>query len=169
MITAARTLRTVTRLHGPNPSSPQAVAGKVSEKAVTPSAARTVPPRVAFAVRGWVQDVPRCPRRGPRRLSTAIPVAVVALFSVLMHERSSVGELAERLREELDRYSPGGKLPSSRALVERFRVSPVTVSRALAQLAAEGLVVTRPGAGAFRAEPVPRHSRPVTPPGRRSR
>ncbi len=38
-------------------------------------------------------------------------------------------------------------------MVERFRVSPVTVSRALAQLAAEGLVVTRPGAGAFRAEP----------------
>ncbi|MFC9459525.1 PLP-dependent aminotransferase family protein [Streptomyces sp. NPDC056983] len=70
-----------------------------------------------------------------------------------MHERSSVGELAERLREELDRYSPGGKLPSSRVLVERFRVSPVTVSRALAQLAAEGLVVMRPGAGAFRAEP----------------
>ncbi|MGW3113100.1 aminotransferase-like domain-containing protein [Streptomyces sp. NPDC001091] len=70
-----------------------------------------------------------------------------------MNERSSVRELAERLRGELDRYSPGGKLPSSRALVERFRVSPVTVSRALAQLAAEGLVVTRPGAGAFRARP----------------
>ncbi|WP_194859018.1 PLP-dependent aminotransferase family protein [Streptomyces sp. SUK 48] len=70
-----------------------------------------------------------------------------------MHERSSVGELAGQLRRELDRYSPGGKLPSSRALVERFRVSPVTVSRALAQLAAEGLVVTRPGAGAFRARP----------------
>ncbi|MGW0625175.1 aminotransferase-like domain-containing protein [Streptomyces sp. NPDC002758] len=68
-----------------------------------------------------------------------------------MHERSSVGELADQLRVELDRYSPGGKLPSSRVLVERFRVSPVTVSRALAQLAAEGLVVTRPGAGAFRA------------------
>ncbi|MEU3421630.1 PLP-dependent aminotransferase family protein [Streptomyces murinus] len=70
-----------------------------------------------------------------------------------MQERSSVGELAEQLRRELNRYSPGGKLPSSRALVERFRVSPVTVSRALAQLAAEGLVVTRPGAGAFRARP----------------
>ncbi|KUO11428.1 PLP-dependent aminotransferase family protein [Streptomyces sp. DSM 15324] len=76
-----------------------------------------------------------------------------------MQERSSVAELADRLRSELDRYSPGGKLPSSRALVERFRVSPVTVSRALAQLAAEGLVVTRPGAGAFRARP-----RPVTTP-----
>ncbi|WP_406166768.1 PLP-dependent aminotransferase family protein [Streptomyces sp. NBC_00996] len=70
-----------------------------------------------------------------------------------MQERSSVGDLAYQLRRELDRYSPGGKLPSSRALVERFRVSPVTVSRALAQLAAEGLVVTRPGAGAFRAQP----------------
>ncbi|MGW7267585.1 aminotransferase-like domain-containing protein [Streptomyces sp. NPDC054842] len=70
-----------------------------------------------------------------------------------MQERSSVGDLASKLRSELDRYSPGGKLPSSRALVERFRVSPVTVSRALAQLAAEGLVVTRPGAGAFRAQP----------------
>ncbi|MGP2436462.1 aminotransferase-like domain-containing protein [Streptomyces sp. JW3] len=70
-----------------------------------------------------------------------------------MHERSSVEELANLLRRELDRYSPGGKLPSSRVLVDRFRVSPVTVSRALARLAAEGLVVTRPGAGAFRAEP----------------
>ncbi|MFI9763579.1 PLP-dependent aminotransferase family protein [Streptomyces sp. NPDC051963] len=70
-----------------------------------------------------------------------------------MQERSSVGELANQLRREIDRYSPGGKLPSSRALVERYRVSPVTVSRALAQLAAEGLVVTRPGAGAFRARP----------------
>ncbi|WP_327377334.1 PLP-dependent aminotransferase family protein [Streptomyces sp. NBC_01216] len=70
-----------------------------------------------------------------------------------MSERSSVAELAKSLKAELDRYSPGGKLPSSRALVERYRVSPVTVTRALAQLAAEGLVVTRPGAGAFRAAP----------------
>ncbi|WP_306337419.1 PLP-dependent aminotransferase family protein [Streptomyces sp. KL118A] len=70
-----------------------------------------------------------------------------------MHDSSSVGNLAKKLRNELDRYSPGGKLPSSRAIVERFRVSPVTVSRALAQLSAEGLVVTRPGAGVFRAEP----------------
>ncbi|MET8751469.1 PLP-dependent aminotransferase family protein [Streptomyces sp. NPDC004667] len=70
-----------------------------------------------------------------------------------MYERSSVAELAESLRSELDRYPVGGKLPSSRALVERYRVSPVTVSRALALLAAEGLVVTRPGAGVFRSPP----------------
>ncbi|KAK1183325.1 PLP-dependent aminotransferase family protein [Streptomyces sp. NBS 14/10] len=68
-----------------------------------------------------------------------------------MQERSSVAELASILRAELNRYSPGEKLPSSRALVDRYRVSPVTVSRALAALRAEGLVVTRPGAGAFRA------------------
>ncbi|MFE7776127.1 PLP-dependent aminotransferase family protein [Streptomyces sp. NPDC057445] len=71
-----------------------------------------------------------------------------------MHERSSTGELVKSLKGELDRYSVGEKLPSSRALVERFRVSPVTVARALAQLAAEGLVVTRPGAGTFRARPL---------------
>ncbi|MGW1774139.1 aminotransferase-like domain-containing protein [Streptomyces sp. NPDC002104] len=70
-----------------------------------------------------------------------------------MYERSSVAELAESLRAELNRYSVGGKLPSSRALVEQYRVSPVTVSRALSQLAAEGLVVTRPGAGVYRAQP----------------
>ncbi|MFJ8077832.1 PLP-dependent aminotransferase family protein [Streptomyces sp. NPDC096176] len=76
-----------------------------------------------------------------------------------MQERSSVAELASSLKRELNRYPAGGKLPSSRALVERYRVSPVTVSRALAQLAAEGLVVTRPGAGAYRAQ-----QRPDTPP-----
>ncbi|MEV5507190.1 PLP-dependent aminotransferase family protein [Streptomyces orinoci] len=78
-----------------------------------------------------------------------------------MQERNSVAELAGVLRNELDRYSPGEKLPSSRALVERFRVSPVTVSRAVAALAAEGLVVTRPGAGAFRARPPAERHRPA--------
>lgn len=55
------------------------------------------------------------------------------------------------LRAELARYPEGGKLPSSRALMEEHRVSPVTVSRAIAALVAEGLVVSRPGAGVFRA------------------
>lgn len=40
-------------------------------------------------------------------------------------------------------------------------MSPVTVSRALAVLAAEGLVVTRPGSGAFRAQ----HRAPAAPTG----
>ncbi|MFI1813646.1 PLP-dependent aminotransferase family protein [Streptomyces sp. NPDC020422] len=86
-------------------------------------------------------------------LVTAIVLDWVALSCALMSERSSVTELAKSLKAELNRYSIGEKLPSSRALVERYHVSPVTVTRALAQLAAEGLVVTRPGAGAYRAEP----------------
>lgn len=69
-----------------------------------------------------------------------------------MNDGSSTASLAGTLRSELDRYSPGQRLPSNRTLVERFRVSPVTVSRALAALAAEGLVVTRPGAGTYRAQ-----------------
>ena len=70
--------------------------------------------------------------------------------------RTSVTELANSLRRDLARYSPDEKLPSSRELVARFQVSPVTVSRAIAALAAEGLVVTRPGAGVFRAADRPR-------------
>src|SRR5690242_5453995 len=68
-----------------------------------------------------------------------------------MNHDSSATLVADSLRRELDRFSAGEKLPSSRALVDRFGVSPVTVSRALATLASEGLVVTRPGAGTFRA------------------
>ncbi|MBB1261861.1 PLP-dependent aminotransferase family protein [Streptomyces alkaliterrae] len=68
-----------------------------------------------------------------------------------MNNGSSVAGLVETLRQDLDKYAVGERLPASRALVNRYRVSPVTVTRALAQLAAEGLVVTRPGAGSYRA------------------
>lgn len=68
-----------------------------------------------------------------------------------MNDSSSVDQLAAVLRNELNRYPEGEKLPSSRALVARHRVSPVTVSRAIATLTAEGLVTSRPGAGVFKA------------------
>ena len=97
---------------------------------------------LAFAGGGRLRFYGAAPVRALSGPSTAIAVGRVALLCALMQERSSVADLANQLRSELDRYSPGGKLPSSRALVDRFRVSPVTVSRALAQLAAEGLVVT---------------------------
>lgn len=60
--------------------------------------------------------------------------------------------LAARLRREVARLRPGDRLPSSRVLMERHKVSPVTVSRALGLLAAEGLVITRPGSGTYVAE-----------------
>ncbi|WP_106398158.1 aminotransferase-like domain-containing protein [Actinocorallia populi] len=69
-----------------------------------------------------------------------------------MNKDSSIALLAQRLRADAQRLSPGERLPSSRALTERYRVSPVTVSRALALLTAEGVVVTRPGSGTFVSE-----------------
>jgi DNA-binding transcriptional MocR family regulator len=53
------------------------------------------------------------------------------------------------MRSLLAKSNPGDQLPSSRELVERYRVSPVTVARVIARLAAEGAVVTRPGRGTF--------------------
>ncbi|MFG2086661.1 MULTISPECIES: PLP-dependent aminotransferase family protein [unclassified Spirillospora] len=78
-----------------------------------------------------------------------------------MKDDSSVAVLADALRADVRRLNPGERLPSSRALVERHRVSPVTVSRALGLLAAEGLVVTRPGSGAFAAERPPAGGEPA--------
>ncbi|MFJ4918553.1 PLP-dependent aminotransferase family protein [Streptomyces sp. NPDC088725] len=68
-----------------------------------------------------------------------------------MNDSSSVAQLAAVLRNELSRYPEGEKIPSSRVLVARHQVSPVTVSRAIAILTAEGLVTSRPGAGVFKA------------------
>ena len=47
---------------------------------------------------------------------------------------------------------PGERLPSVRELMARHRASPVTVQRAVAALAAEGLVEPRPGRGTFVAD-----------------
>ncbi|MEW9547854.1 PLP-dependent aminotransferase family protein [Nonomuraea sp. NPDC050783] len=75
-----------------------------------------------------------------------------------MDNDSSIAQIAAILREEAARLGPGARLPSSREIMRRHNVSPVTVSRAIGQLAAEGRVVTKPGSGAF----VARHQRPVT-------
>ncbi|ACZ85131.1 HTH-type transcriptional regulator NorG [Streptosporangium roseum] len=60
------------------------------------------------------------------------------------------------IREETARLRPGDRLPSSRELMRLHGVSPVTVSRALARLAAEGRVITRPGSGTYVAPAVTR-------------
>lgn len=68
---------------------------------------------------------------------------------MLMAEGSTSGDLVTVLRGLLAGLAPGERLPSSRELVQRYRVSPVTVSRAIAQLSAEGVVITRPGSGTY--------------------
>ncbi|WP_354637624.1 PLP-dependent aminotransferase family protein [Kitasatospora camelliae] len=66
-----------------------------------------------------------------------------------MSDGSSIDSLVATLRTEAARLAPGARLPSSRDLIARHGVGPVTVSRAIAQLAAEGVVVTRPGSGTY--------------------
>ncbi len=60
--------------------------------------------------------------------------------------------MADSLRTLLSRLSPGDRLPSSRELIKEYRVGPATVARAIAALAAEGAVVTRPGSGTYVAQ-----------------
>ncbi|MER6172420.1 PLP-dependent aminotransferase family protein [Streptosporangium sp. NPDC001681] len=66
-----------------------------------------------------------------------------------MNDDSSIARLAATLRDEIGRLRPGDRLPSSRELVRLHNVSPVTVSRAIGRLAAEGRVITKPGSGAY--------------------
>jgi DNA-binding transcriptional MocR family regulator len=69
-----------------------------------------------------------------------------------MEDDSSIATLAAELRGAVTALRPGDRLPSSRALMARHQVSPVTVTRAIGRLSAEGLVVTRPGSGTYVAE-----------------
>jgi DNA-binding transcriptional MocR family regulator len=71
----------------------------------------------------------------------------------LINNDSSTVRLASVLRTEIRQLAPGARLPSTRELTSTHRVSPVTVSRAIAVLTREGLVVSRSGAGTFVAEP----------------
>jgi DNA-binding transcriptional MocR family regulator len=64
------------------------------------------------------------------------------------------------LRATAAAQSPGERLPSVRELMARHRASPVTVQRAVATLAAEGLLEPRPGRGTFVA---PRAPAPAAP------
>ncbi|MFI7125482.1 PLP-dependent aminotransferase family protein [Nonomuraea sp. NPDC050153] len=66
-----------------------------------------------------------------------------------MNNDSSIAQIAAILREEAGRLGPGARMPSSREIMRLHNVSPVTVSRAIGQLAAEGRVVARPGSGVF--------------------
>lgn len=68
-------------------------------------------------------------------------------------------QIADALREDIKagRYQPGDQLPSERELRERWKVSQQVVRAALAELHAEGSVVSYQGRGSFvRRQLVPR-------------
>jgi DNA-binding transcriptional MocR family regulator len=66
-----------------------------------------------------------------------------------MPNDNAQGRVIRDLRAKAAARSPGERLPSVRELMARHRASPVTVQRAVATLAAEGLVEPRPGRGTF--------------------
>src|SRR4051812_46566117 len=57
--------------------------------------------------------------------------------------------LAAELRSWIANAPPGARLPSTRVLVAQHQVSPVTVQKALRDLADKGLIDSRPGVGTF--------------------
>jgi len=64
----------------------------------------------------------------------------------------------ERLSDEIatGRYKPGQKFPSEAALVKRFNVSRITVTRAVRELQQRGLVDRVAGSGTYVRDPVRR-------------
>ena len=64
-------------------------------------------------------------------------------------------QLAAELREAIEagEYSPGDRLPSTRALAHDYGIAPTTVQHALRILREEGLVVAQPGRAAFVQDP----------------
>jgi GntR family transcriptional regulator, arabinose operon transcriptional repressor len=65
--------------------------------------------------------------------------------------RSKHGDVYTALRRQLHagRWKPGDRMPSEAELVQQFRVSRITVGRAVSDLRADGLVERRRGAGTF--------------------
>jgi DNA-binding transcriptional MocR family regulator len=61
----------------------------------------------------------------------------------------NTGAIVTALEAEVAAAAPGDRLPSVRELMARHRAGPATVQRAIAALAARGLVEARPGRGTF--------------------
>jgi LacI family transcriptional regulator len=75
-------------------------------------------------------------------IEKAGPVPRYVQIERILRERIAGGELA-----------PGKRLAGERQLAREFAVSPVTISKALAELAREGLIVRQPGGGTFVCDP----------------
>lgn len=72
-----------------------------------------------------------------------------------MDSRPAYLRIAERVKQDFltgPDALPGRRLPAERHFQARFGVSRATVSRAFSALAAEGLIQTRPGSGAYIAD-----------------
>lgn len=72
--------------------------------------------------------------------------------------------IADDLREQIATgyYRPGQQLPSGTTLMEQYGVARQTVQNAIDQLRAEGLIVSRSGAGVFVRDTPEREAVPRT-------
>jgi GntR family transcriptional repressor for pyruvate dehydrogenase complex len=75
----------------------------------------------------------------------------ISMMRPVVPPRNLRHEIAERLAAEIlsGQLPPGARLPTEQAMVAAMGVSRTVVREAVAALRAEGLVVTRQGAGAF--------------------
>jgi len=88
----------------------------------------------------------------PSSNGAAFLVSSEVLLLAFMNNDSSRGpEALTAIADLVRNLPPDSRLPSYRALQQRYRLSPATVQRLLAQLASRGLVVTRPGSGTYTA------------------
>ena len=80
------------------------------------------------------------------------------VFRPVAPPKSLSHEIAERLAREIlgGEWAPGARLPTEQAMAAAMGVSRTVIREAVAALRAEGLVVTRQGAGAFVAADVER-------------
>jgi DNA-binding FadR family transcriptional regulator len=89
--------------------------------------------------------------RYPGNLASARDPGKRSLLRPIRPARNLTAEVVERIAAEIGsgRIAPGSRLPTEQALVTALGVSRTVVREAVAALRAEGLVVTRQGAGAF--------------------
>lgn len=76
-----------------------------------------------------------------------------------MSESTSSKPMYEKIFDDMKRqildqsYKPGDRIPSEKELAEEYQVSRITSKRALELLAAEHIIVRKPGRGSFVTDP----------------
>jgi len=86
----------------------------------------------------------------PEKLAARSKADKVALLTPLRPVRNRTSEVIDRISNEISsgRLKPGGRLPTEQEMMNAMGVSRTVVREAVSALKADGLVITRQGAGA---------------------